>query len=294
MDILLPEDLSTAVEYYPPKRPTSATVRFLNPSGTSLLAPTATVDTLNATIATVTDSETITVTVSAGSFVAGYWYWWVSADGQESLVLLGQKDSTTLQLEWPVTRSLPEVGDALKGARITATITAAAADTRGENYAIEWTTTCADSTKHIERQIAHVVRAQARVGVSPGFAKSCMGLWWPDVARTRTHGYFYDLARRAWDRVWRRLRRTGRYLHLLWDGSDFEAAGRIALQLELAHDGYIPGAVIDRASYIDALETTLNREIEDVVSSRPYDATDEGAVDASQIRTVNAIALRRV
>ena len=294
MDVLLPEDVSTAVEYYPPRRPTSATVRFLTSSGTSLLAPSATVDTAAATIATVTDSETITVTVSAGSFVAGRYYWWVSADGQESRVLLSQKDGTTLTLEWPATRSLPEVNDTLKGARISATITSTATATRAENYLIEWTTTHADSTTWIERQVAHVVRSMGRPAVDAGFAKSCVSTWWPELTRSRGFGFFSDLARRSSDRVWRRLRRTGRFLHLLWDASDFEAAGRVALQLELAHDGYIPGGVIDRGSYIDSLEATLNREVEDVVSSRPYDEDDSGSIDEeTEIKSVNAVSLRR-
>ena len=294
MDVLLPEDVATAVEYYPPRRPTSATVRFLTSSGTSLLAPTATVDTAAATIESVTDAETLDATTTAGSFVAGRWYWWVSAAGQESRVLLAQKDGTSFRLEWPSAGSLPDYGDTIKGARITATITAAAAATRGENYLIEWTTTHADGTTHIERQVAHVVRSMGRAAVDVGFAKACVSAWWPQLGDSRGYGYFSDLARRSSDRVWRRLRRTGRFLHLLWDASDFEAAGRVALQLELAHDGYIPGGVIDRGSYIDSLEATINREVEDVVSSRPYDEDDSGSVDEdTEIKSVNAVSLRR-
>lgn len=294
MDVLLAEDLAATVEFYPPKRPSSATVRFLNSSGVSLGAPTATVDTAAATIATVTDSETITVTVTAGTFYAGRYYWWVSADGQESRVLLSQKDSTTFLLEWPVTRILPEYGDTLAGARVTAAITTAMTATRGENYLIEWKTTHADSTVAIERQVAHVVRAQARPAVDAGFVKACLATWWPDLTRSRGHGFFADLARRASDRVWRRLRRTGRHLHLLWDGSDFEAAGRLAIHLEMGIDGYIPSGAIDRGAYIEQLEAQINREIEDVVSSRPYDEDDSGGVDAeTEIKSVHAVSLRR-
>lgn len=295
MDALLAEDRAATVEYYSPRRPTSATYRFLDSVGTVIVTSTAaTVDSFAATIATVTDSETITVSSVTGTAVAGRRYWWVSADGQESMFLLGQKDSTTYKLEWPVTRSLPEVNDTLAGARITATLSTTATANRGENFVIEWTTTHADSTVHVERQIAHVVRAQARPAVDAGFAKACLSTWWPDLVRKRGHGYFLDLAERASDRVWRRLRRTGRYLHLLWDGSDFDAAGRVALQIELAHDGLIPGGVVDRGAHIDQLEAVLNREVEDVVSSRPYDEDDSGGVDAdTEIRSVHSMSLRR-
>lgn len=295
MDVLLPEDRTRVVEYYSPKRPASATYRFLSSSGAEIISSTAaTVDTFAATIATVTDAETIEIESVTGTAYAGRKYWWVSADGQESMFLLGQKDSTSLMLEWPVARATPEVGDTLDGARITATLSTTATANRGENYLIEWTTTNADSTVTVERQVAHVVRAEGRPAVDAGFAKACVSVWWPDLVRSRGFGFFAELAERASERVWRRLRRTGRFLHLLWDASDFDAAGRVALQLELAHDGYIPGGVIDRGAHIESLENVLNREVDDVVSSRPYDEDDSGGVDAdTEVRPVNSMSLRR-
>ena len=293
MDILLPEDLATVVEYYPPRRPTSATVRFLSPSGASLATPTAMVDTALRTISVVTDAETVTVTGSTGSLVAGRYYWWVSADGQESRTLVSQVDSTAVLLEWPVARSLPEVNDTLKGARITATISVAATVTRGENYAIEWTTTHADGTVIVERKVAHVVRANARPAADVGFVKSCMTVWWPDYVASRAYGYFLALAERTSDRVFRRIRRTKRYLQLLWDASDFEGAARIALQYELAVDGLVPGGNVDAGAFKEALDKELDREIEDVISSRPYDEDDSGSVNAIEVRTINSISLRR-
>lgn len=293
MDVLLPQSLATVVEFYPPRRPTSATVRFLSPAGVELATPAATVDTLQRTISAVTDAETVTVTGATGSLVAGRYYWWVSADGQESRTLVSQVDSTAVLLEWPVARSLPEVNDTLKGARITATISTTATATRGENYAIEWTTTHADGTVIVERKVAHVVRANARPAADVGFVKSCMTVWWPDYVASRSFGYFMALADRASDRVFRRIRRTKRYLQLLWDSSDFEGAARIALQYELAVDGLVPGGNIDAASYKEALDKELDREIEDVISSRPYDEDDSGSIDSTEVRTINSVALRR-
>lgn len=295
MDILLPQSVATTVEYYPPRRPTSATVRFILPDGSAYATnPTATVDPLSATIATVTDSEAITVSGVTGTFYAGRYYWWVSADGQESRVLLGQRDSTSLLLEWPVVRSVAEANDTLKGARITTSISALATATRGENYAIEWTTTCADGTTFVERQVAHVCRAQARAPCDVGFIKAAVVTSWPSVADGRSYGYFVDLTARVNDRVWRRIRALGRYVHLLWDASDMAAAARVALDRELAHDKLFPPGTIDTNAYKKELDAELDAEIANVYSSRPYDDADTGAATGSDIRPVNSIQMARV
>lgn len=293
MDVLLPQSVSTVVEYYSPLRPTSATCRLLNAAGTEIATPAATVDALSATIASVTDAETITVSGVTGTFVAGRRYWHVSADGQESMVLLGQKDSTTLRLERPVARSLPEVNDTLKGARITATMTTTATATRGENYAIEWTTTHADGSVCVERRVAHVVRAQARAPCDAGFVKAALVTSWPGVADDRTFGFFADMAERVCDRVWRHIRAAGRYVHLLWDASDTAAACRVALEYELSVDKLNPAGAGDLTTYRNGLDAELTREVERIYSSRPYDENDSGSADATEIRTVNAISLRR-
>lgn len=361
MDVLLPQSLATVVEYYPPRRPTSATLRVLSPSGSSLAAPTATVDPLVRTISAVTDAETITaigttiaagsngaalpqatisvaattifasagsltITTSAGSetvtytgktsttftgcaggtgtmstggavvqgtLTPGRYAWWVSADGQESRTLISRVDSTTIKLEWPVAQPLAEVGDTLNGARVTATVPTTATGTRGENYALEWTTTHADGTVMVERQCAHVVAAQSRPAVDVGLAKACMVASWPGYADQRTFGYFLTLAERASERLWKRIRRTGRYPHLLWQAGDFEAAGRIAVDYELAVDKLIPNGNMDAEAYKEGLVKELDREIEDVISSRGYDADASISIDETEVRNINAIALRR-
>ncbi len=293
MDPLLPQSVSTAVVYVPPGRPSSVTCRFLSPAGVELATPAATVDALNATIASVTDAETITVTVNAGSFAAGRFYWWVSADGQESLTRLGQKDGTTLRLEHPVARDLPEVGDTLRGAQVTAIISSTVTGTLDENYAIEWTTTMADGSTFVERKVAHVVRAQARAPCDAGFIKAAMVVSWPGVADDRSFGFFADMAERVCDRVWKQIRKAGRYVHLLWDASDTAAACRVALEYELSIDKLNPAGAGDIKTYRDGLDAELTREVEAIYSSRPYDENNSGSADATEIRTVNAISLRR-
>jgi len=296
VDIILPEDRATLVEFYPPEsRPSSATVRFLSPAGSSLATPAATVDTLSRTIATVTDAEVYSVTGATGTPAAGRLYWWTSSTDPTltAQVMLSEWTGTTWYLEQPAATITGAVGDTFRGARITTTITALAAATRGENYRVEWTVTGADGVVRVYDQVAHVTRKGIRPAMDAGSVRDFVSSAWPDVARRRRFGYFARLASLASDRVWRRIRRGGRFVHLLADSDDFAAAGRIALERELAGINLLPAGILDIAGYRDELDKQLNAEIEDVLSARPYDDDADGAIDATEIRTINAIALRR-
>lgn len=295
MDVLLPQGLATTVEYYPSSQPASVTLRVLSPRGVSLAAPVVLVDPLAATLSAVASATSWTSSPSAGSYESGRYYWWSSATGTESSrFLLGAvRGCSAISIEWPVTAITPLVGDIIGGARVTALVPAVATDTRGENYALEWTTTDVDGVVFVERVTAHVVRAQARAAVDAGLAKAHMTIAWPGYAEERSHGYFLDLAARASERLFKRIRRTGRYLQLMWQAGDFEAAGRVALDYELAVDKLVPGNVLDVSTYKEGLITEMDREIEDVISSRGYDDDDSGSIESTEVRTINAIELER-
>lgn len=295
MDVLLPQGLATTVEYYPPSRPVSVTLRVLSPQGVSLAAPTATVDPLAGVISAVASATSWTSDPATGDYESGRFYWWSSATGTESSrFLLGSvRGGDTLEVAWPVTAVTPLVGDTVAGARVTAPVPTTATGTRGENFALEWTTTDADGVVFVERVTAHVVRAQARAAVDAGLAKSHMTIAWPGYAEERAHGYFFGLASRASERLFKRIRRTGRYLQLMWQSGDFEAAGRVAIDYELAVDKLVPGNVLDVASYKESLIAEMDREIEDVISSRGYDDNDSGSIESTEVRTINAIELER-
>jgi len=295
MDVILPKDRATLVEFYPPlARPVSATVRFLDASGSVVTTPAASVDTLSRTIVTATDTETYTVSGATGSHAAGRYYWWTAGDSTMSaLVMLSEVVSPVWYLgEGPPTM-LALAGDTFKGARLTTTITAEAAVNLGENYRIEWTVTGADGVVRIYDQVAHVTRKDFRPSVDPTAARTYFNDSWPDLAGRRRFGFFVRIATKATARVWRRIRKMGRYVHLLADSDDFTAAGLIALERECAAMNLIPAGIIDAQAYRDSLDAQLNAEIEDVISSRPYDENADNALDETETKTVNAIALRR-
>ena len=127
MDVLLLEDRSTVVEFYSPKRPSSATCRFLSPAGSALLTPAVTVDSLSRTVTAVSSDLEVQFTASTGSGspVAGRRYWWRTIDdgAQEALVMLSEYDANIWTLESGVPSDTARVGDTLYGARLTATIT---------------------------------------------------------------------------------------------------------------------------------------------------------------------------
>lgn len=300
MDVLLLEDRSTVVEFYSPKRPSSATCRFLSPAGSVLLTPAVTVDALSRTVTAVSSDLEVqfTAATGSGSPVAGRRYWWRTVDdgAQEALVMLSEYDANIWTLESGVPSDSVRVGDTLYGARLTTTITAAAAATRDVNYRIEWTVTNADGTVDVVTQIAHVVRTVYRDAVTASDARDHLARTWPDVCGSRGYGYFRSLAARASARVWRKVRASGRFQHLLADPNDFEAAGRAALELELLDEQMVPANIIDRSQYRRDVEERMQREIDDVIASRPYDDTDSNNITdgAEMNRPVTAIGARRV
>ena len=297
MDVLLLEDRSTLVEFYPPERPSSATCRFLSPSGSSLLAPAVTVDALSRTVTAVSSDYSFTATTGSGTPVAGRRYWWKTSDdgAQAALVTLSEVDASVWTLDTSVPSLSVVVGDTLYGARLTATITDAVTTARDLNYRIEWTVTGADGVVRVYTQIAHVVRSQYRDAVSATDARDYLSRAWPDVTSAKSYGYYAGLAKRASERVWRRVRASGRFQHLLTSADDFDAAGRVALSIELLDEQMVPPAVIDRSAYRAELESQLQREIDDVIGSRPYDENDDNDVSSdTESQPLVAIRMRRV
>lgn len=298
MDVILPQSRTTTVEFYPPdSRPASATLRFLSPEGAELVAPTATVDTLSRTIVTTSDAEAYEVSGATGTAAAGRLYWWTSGDDASltAQVMLSETtaDGATWYLEKTAATSLATADDTFRGARITASISSTYTATRGENYRLEWTVTGADGVVRIYDQVAHVTRKNIRPAVDAMAARDYFVSAWPDIASDRRFGYFVKFGQRASDRVWRRIRAMGRFVHLLVDSDDFAAAGRVALEREAASDNLIPANTLDAQAYRDSLDAQMNREIEDVISSRPYDEDDDVSVSPTESAPVNAIRLAR-
>lgn len=299
-DVLLVQDAATVVEFTPAVRPVSATLIFRSPGGASLLTPSVTVDPLSRTVTAVdatTPEQKFTAATGSGTPVVGRRYFWASSDdgAHEAMVRLAELDANVWTTEAPVPGATKvQINDLLRGARLTATITSAVADELAENYALEWTVTDAAGTVHPPvRQMAHVVRTGYLPPASASSAADFCASAYPNHYVGKTYGFWLDLAERASDRVWRRVRRGGRFIHLVGSSDAFEPAGRLALQIELAHVGILPASYLDRATALDDLEKRLESEIADALDGQFYDENNDGTVGVAEVSNHHAIRMRR-
>lgn len=300
MDALLLKDRSSAVEFYPPERPASATLVVRTDGGTSKEAPTVTVDSLSRTVTAVdatTPEQVFTAGSGSGTPVVGRPYWWVSADSgaHEALVTLAELASNVWKLAAPVPgSSKAQVGDLLKGARLSATVSSSSLSAVGRFWSLEWTVTGADGVVRVYQQTAHVCRTLLVPAMSAGDAAAFVAAAFPGHYTGRTWGYFAELARRASARVWKRVRKDGRFVELVGDSRAFVDAGVIALRLELAKEQLVPPSILDVVSYMDALDRQLSAEVEEALSGQRYDANDDGVVDPEEVEVLNFVrAVRR-
>lgn len=291
MALYILEDRATAIEFVPPHRPTSATVVFKSADGTTLASPTVTPDATNTTLGTVTSS---TVAAINAAVVPRRQYWWVSSEAgaHESLVRCARYAAGVMTLEAPPPGNALTSGDAIKGARLVATIPDTATVERGLNFRAEWTVTCADSVVRIYQQAVHVVRCLFDDAVSVDAASRYLANAFPAMHVDRPFGYFAELARRASARVERKLLASHRYQHLVGDSGVFADAGLVALRIELAHEGLIPPAY-DLASYVaKAEDEDLPKAINEALASCWYDEDDDGVASELEkpgIFTITAV-----
>lgn len=301
-DTLLLVDADRVVEFFPPTRPSSATLVLRSPGGSSLATPAVTVDALSRTVSAAhatSPASKFTAATGTGTPVVGRSYWWTSSDdgGHEALVTLSEIDSNAWTLESPVPGSTAvQVGDLIRGARLTATILAATVSAKGENHLLEWTVTGADGVVNVYQDVAHVCRTVYRVAVDPAQARAFVTDAYPAHAACRSFGYFRRLAQRASERVWRRLRAGGHLQHLVRSSgstSAFEAAGEVAVRRELLREQIVPPSVIDTNTYRAALDEELDRELNDAIAGTVYDEDDSGSGDAGETVEALSIPLRR-
>lgn len=298
MDVLLLQARSTAVEFFPPVRPASATLSVYAPGGgTALESPTVTVDALSRTVTAVTSTDSFTAATGSGTPVVGRQYWWTSADSgaHSALVRLAQVAGNAWRLEAPVAGTAVQVGDTLTGARLTATVTTTSTANRGAFYQLVWTVTGADGVVTIYQQVAHVVRTLYRDAVTADEAAKFIAQAYPSHAVSMTWGQYAELARQASDHTWMRVRSGGRWMHLFGDSASFCRAGLVALEIELAKRQILPPSVVERTGFIEQMTGVMDREIADAISSQWYDANDNGSVEnTTEVRTTRATQLVRV
>lgn len=272
------EDRSTLIEFVPPEAPASATCSFKDPGGAEKATPAVTVDATNTSVgATVTSSTEFQV---GAALTPGRQYWWRSADAgaHKALIRCAEYAGGVARLEAPPPGSSVQTGDVITGARLTATIPDTAVTERALNYRAEWTVTGVDGVVRTYLQAIHVVRALFRPACLPDEASRYLAGAFPHASIDRPYGYFAELARRASNRVERKLLAGQRFQHLVGDHGAFADAGVVALRIELALEGMMPPG-FDPTNYVARTEEELGQAIQEAIAGLWYDADDNGVVD---------------
>lgn len=282
MAVYVKEGRATEVEFYPPERGASATVRVVDPSGVELSTPTPTLDDFGVNIASV--ASTTEFGIPSGAWpIPGRSYWMVRDDGPESFVRVAEVDdlgepTIAVVLEGPAALSGLFVGQYICGARFTVTVPAIT--TRGLFHRIEWTVTGADGVvRGPYVQTLHVCKSMFRTPVLADEVARYIALTFPDVGVGRPFGYFAERARRASLRVERELLKRERFQDRIGDFDIFVEAGVVAIKLELADEGLIPPDAGDPNTYKRDLRTEFEEAIAAALAGTWYDANDDDVVD---------------
>lgn len=281
MALYVKEGRATEVEFVPPERGASATVRVLTPSGAELSTPTATLDPFTATVAEARTSTDLALD-SASGVVVGRQYWLSKTDGLgAALVRCSESFSgdDSVLLEAPPALSEVVQFDTLTGACFTTTVPAIT--TRGLFHRLEWTVVGADGvTRGPYVQALHVCKTLFRMAVLPDEVARYIAFTFPDVAYGRPYGYFAERARRASLRVERELLLKERFQDRIGDFDLFVEAGVVAIKLELADEGLIPpDAGSDLAQYKKDLRAEFEMAITVALAGTWYDDNDDAVVD---------------
>lgn len=278
----LVEDTAATVELYPDVLPASGTLTLYKPGGTSLATPTVTVDSVDTTINAAPTSQTQISVADATGITVGRYYWWQSQDSgaHGAPVLVSEIDGTDIILESPPPGTLKN-GDAIKGLRCTAPLTATHTADRGRNYRLDWIITDGSGVTHPYRQIVDVVRTKFRDPVTAAeAARYISGLYANWAGTNQDAGRYTELAARASEHVLDRIRAREFSADLFGDQDAFKRAGLVALRIELYHAGMSHPAE-DAAGYYEAQEQELERQIDQAIAGCWYDRDDSGGYDAT-------------
>ena len=293
------EDRAAPVSFYPTSlasRPTSATLAFKSPGGTTKESPTVTLTAVGAAgsagVSSVT-SQVVVVVDNATGFTPGASVWLETADGWKGPVMVDEVESTTITLESAPPGTLTTAAT-FYGLGLSATISTAGTVTREKWYRLEWTITSSDSTVAVVREVAHVVRTQFADPVNATEVKRYVAANWPGLAAGKTAGWFRTIATRANNRVRTLIQASGDFPDLVGSPSVFvdSGAGLAAVRIELAHQNLVPGDY-EVASYVELTTGELLRAVREALANTYVDRGDTDSVVSGDVRQLVIIPAGR-
>jgi len=280
-------------------RASSATCTINKPDGTSIAAPTVTIDACNTTVSTTASAGATELRLAAGTGVTvGRSYLANNGENQAEWIKVKAISGTTLTLYEPLRFAYASSGDSVVGTRLTAPVSAVNCGTLDEGY--EWRISATiDGTAYVWVEQYDVVRSlwPERL-VEAWEIQAYLGDLASTVNRSRTDsGDHLAAIEAATERVRIGLMERGLKPSRFRSFAEFKRPVAMALALGWAENGWgIPGPYQDqplewlehrKELYVDALTTAMN-------TVRSYDDNESGNVDSTErTRQIGWVRLRR-
>jgi hypothetical protein len=255
---------------------TAATVEIYTVDGSLDQALTVTLPAASATVLAGSTNLSLVV-ASASGFVVGSRLR-VDTQGTTQTPKISRISGSTIYLASSLGVA-PEVGDAVRALRITATIPAMGEGKLGCDYRLEWSYSDGSAQGYVS-QLFNVVRWPF---VNPIDAETVAAVLAEQFEDRRTDEFIDRVVERVHDKLNNKLAATGHRAHLFPDPSRFREPARTAIRLILAESGYIPTAAT-ASEYIRALRFEFDDLCEESIRSiaTPYDKDGDGALSDSE------------
>lgn len=235
--------------------------------------------------------DAVTLSATSGLYAGQLVYWDPSPRTIGSPVWIaeiGADDAVTFETAPP---GSPLAGDVIRPLFAFITIPAALLGELGVRYRVEWSATLLDGSKHDDRTMVHVVMTPFHDPVTALDVRAYVD--GQHSAITRDAGWYRRMARKASERVYRKLVATGRLPDLIGDRSMLKDVGRLALQMELTYEALVPGGQ-DPADFRLATESAIARGIEEIISENWVDRDQSGnPSSATAVRPAGSTRLVR-
>lgn len=212
-----------------------------------------------------------------------------SAGGPAIRVRAVRRESAT---EWELDAPVPAPSGSLYPASFRVDIPAADLDFVETHARIEWVvTSTATGEARAYQQAVHVGRTLFAPAMDAQRVKEYGMTAFPHATANRPEAWYHVTAKRASERVERRVLASGRFPNLFGDSGLFADAGLAALRLELAFEGLVPAA-FDPQQFQQQQEDELTRQLEYAIAQQWHDENANGKVDANEFRSLRSIPMR--
>ena len=263
--------------------PSTATATLYGPDGTVLQSPSVVIDDFTSAIAAGSTRNVLVLTSVAGAVVGRRYR--VLSYGVGYVVAMATVDGATNMVT--LTAALPEdpeVGGAVNGLTMSATLAPCGEAKVGAGYRLDWQFSEIVGTASTPGFYSQSVAIVRWVWTPPASAASVRDYISSAFRQKKADDYCKVIAERANTRIDRAVVATGRRPYLYGDSDVWSAAGFAALRLELALEGLIP-AGSNTGIFQDQLRRELDGEIRTVISSlQDYDKDNSGTIDAQEAK----------